>query len=143
MNAEKLYTPQMLAAAVELAAYPPLHDASHHGTARSATCGSSLDLDLDLDELGGIARLGMKVRACAVGQAAATIFARHGTGRSAHDIAAALNRISAWLEGNGPMPDWPDIAMIAAARAFPARHGAMLLPWKAAMAALSCAREAS
>jgi len=39
-------------------------------------------------------------------------------------------------------PDWPDLALVAPARAYPARHGAMLLPWKAAAAALSSAAPA-
>lgn len=143
MSAEKLYTPEMLAAAVELATVPPIQNAPFHGSARSATCGSTLDMDLLLDANGVITQIGMRVRACAVGQAAAAIFARHAKGRSAQDIRTALSAFSAWLDGNGPEPDWPDVALIAAARDFRGRHGAMLLPWKAATAALSSAPAAS
>lgn len=137
MSADRLYTPEMLAAAVELANVPPINAAPLHGSARSPACGSTLDLDLELNETGGIARLGMKVRACAVGQAAAAIFARHAKARSAVDINNALQAFSAWLDGDGTAPDWPDINLIAPARDFRGRHGAMLLPWKAAMSALS------
>jgi len=38
------------------------------------------------------------------------------------------------------LPDWPGLDAIEAARAFPGRHGAMLLPWQAALAALSSER---
>lgn len=143
MSAEKLYTPEMLAAAVELASVPPIETASHHGSARSPACGSTLDIDLVLDDGGAIAQVGMRVRACAVGQAAAAIFARHAAGRRAQDIDVALDAFSHWLEQDGPAPDWPDLALIAAARDYPGRHGAMLLPWKAAKAALSSAPSAS
>jgi NifU-like protein involved in Fe-S cluster formation len=135
--AQRLYTPELLALAVELSEYPPLETAPAHAEARSPTCGSTLAIDLALDGDGRIARLGMRVRACAVGQAAAAIFARHAPGRDDAEIRAALERLEAWLGDEGPAPEWPDLALVAPARAYPARHGAMLLPWKAAAAALS------
>lgn len=142
MSAERLYTPQMLAAAVELANYPPMEDAPFAGSARSPACGSTLDMDLVLTADGKIDRIGMRVRACAVGQAAAAIFARHARSLSGDEIGVARHAFSAWLAGNGEQPDWPDVELIAAAREFPGRHGAMLLPWNAATAALSSAPEA-
>lgn len=134
--AERLYTPELLALAVELAEWPPLENVHAHGQARSPTCGSTLAMDLALDDAGKIERLGLRVRACAVGQAAAAVFARHARGRDLADIRRDLERIEAWLDDRGPTPDWPDLALIEAGRAYPARHGAMLLPWKAALAAL-------
>ena len=135
--AQRLYTPELLALAVELAEYPPLDLAPAHAEARSPTCGSTLGMDLALDDRGRIARLGLRVRACAVGQAAAAIFARHAPGRDLADIRDVHARLEAWLDDEGPAPEWPDLALIAPARGYPARHGAMLLPWKAAVAALS------
>jgi NifU-like protein involved in Fe-S cluster formation len=141
--AERLYTPELLGLAVELAEWPPLDTSPHRGEARSATCGSTLAMDLAVDEQGRIARLGMRVRACAVGQAAAAIFARHAVGRDAEDLSHALTRLEAWLQEQGPAPAWPDLQLIAAAREYPGRHGAILLPWRAALAALSTAGGAS
>jgi NifU-like protein involved in Fe-S cluster formation len=137
--AARLYTPELLALAVELAKIPPLDMADAQAEARSATCGSTLAMDLMLDEGGKIARLGMRVRACAVGQAAAAIFARHAPGRDLADIAGTLDQLEFWLRGEGEAPPWPDLELLAPARAYPARHGALLLPWKAALAALSTA----
>jgi NifU-like protein involved in Fe-S cluster formation len=136
-EAQRLYTPELLALAVELAKWPRLAGAALHGEARSPTCGSTLAMDLVLGEAGRIERIGMAVRACAVGQASAAIFAREAAGRSAEDIAGALSQLESWLTGDGAVPDWPGLAPIERARAYPARHGAMLLPWKAALGALS------
>ncbi len=138
-SAARLYTPELLALAVELAGHPPLEEASLHGEARSPTCGSTLAMGLVPDADGAIEALGMRVHACAVGQASAAIFARHARGRDRTAIEAALARMESWLGGHGPMPDWPDLELVAPAVAYPARHGAMLLPWKAALAALSSA----
>jgi len=136
MSAQRLYTPELLALAVDLARWPPLV-AVRHGEARSPTCGSTLALDLVLDDAGGIAELGMRVRACAVGQAAAAVFARQALGRDQAALAATLTQLEAWLTSGGEVPNWPGIEPLVPARAYPARHGAMLLPWKAALAALS------
>ena len=141
--AARLYTPELLALAVELAKVPPLDTADVRGEARSPTCGSTLAVDLALDGNGRIARLGMRVRACAVGQAAAAVFARHAAGRELGTITETLGQLESWLGGEGDPPDWPDLALVAPARAYPARHGALLLPWKAAQAALSTAPAAS
>lgn len=141
MSTERLYTPDMLAAAVELANYPPIENAPLRGEARSQTCGSTLAMDVVLDASGALERVGMLVRACAVGQAAASVFARHAVGRHPDDVRLAHDCLSGWLEEQGPAPHWPDIGLIAPARDYRGRHGAMLLPWKAALTALSSTAE--
>jgi len=137
VSSAKLYTPELLGLAVELARHPLDASLPHVGEARSPACGSTLAVGLALDPAGSIERIGLRARACAVGQAAAAIFARHAPGRDAAQIDAAHLATQAWLEGEGALPDWPDLALIEPARAFPARHGAILLPWKAAACALS------
>lgn len=135
--AEKLYTPELLALAVGLAEYPPDAALPLHGNARSKSCGSTLQADLAVDAAGRIERLGLRVRACAVGQASAAIFARAAVGRALPDIEMAHSALTDWLAGAGELPDWPGLEAIAQARDFPARHGAIMLPWTAARDALS------
>jgi len=139
-SAERLYTPELLALTLRLADYPWAGDFALAGDARSKTCGSTLALGLDLDAHGRIARIGMRARACAVGQASAAIFADAASGRDRGAIAAARDALAAWLGGTGPVPDWPGVAALEPAHSYPARHGAMMLPWEAALAALSTAK---
>ena len=138
MNAplSKLYTPEILGLAVELAAYPRLASPDRTAEARSRTCGGTLALDLALDGGGRVDALGLGVSACAIGQAAAAIFAREARGRGPEEMLAALGEIETWLDAGRAMPNWPGIAALEPATAFPARHGAILLPWKAAVDAL-------
>lgn len=133
-TAAALYTPEVLALATSLASYPVTDDLPLRGQARSQSCGSTLELALALDE-GRIARLGLRSHACAIGQAAAAIFASGAAGRAPDEIAIAEQQVATWLTG-GPLPDWPGIAAIARAADYPARHGAVLLPWRAALSAL-------
>ena len=74
-----------------------------------------------------------------MGQASAAIFAEAATGQDRAAIAAALAAIQAWLGEGAELPDWPGLGAIAAAQAYPGRHGAILLPWKAALEALPSA----
>jgi NifU-like protein involved in Fe-S cluster formation len=136
-SAERLYTPELLGWTVRLAAYRLAKDLPLAGEARSPSCGSTLSLTLETDDTGSISAIGMRVSACAIGQASAAIFAEQAVGRDSKEIGASLTEIEAWLAGDGGLPDWPDLEVIAPARDFPGRHGAMLLPWKAALAALS------
>ena len=128
-----LYSPALLALAVELASYPFDPAAPLTGEAYSRSCGSTIQISAGE----GFENLGLKVTACAVGQASAAIFARHVRGKDCADIQRALAEIIDWLAGEGDTPAWPDIAMLEAARAYPGRHGAILLPWRAAIDALS------
>lgn len=133
-----LYTPVVLALAVELAAYPFDSELVWQGEARSLACGSTIALGFELDDEKKIARIGLRIHACAIGQAAAALFAADAAGKSLANIESEFATISAWLNG-GPLPGLPRFGTISAASAYPARHGAILLPWKAAVAALPSA----
>lgn len=135
-SAARLYTPEVLALATSLAAHPFDPAMPFAGHARSQSCGSTLAISLRLDEAGRIAGLGLRPQACAIGQASAAIFAAAAPGRTRTELARSEAGIAAWLAGTGPMPDWPGLGAIAPAREYPARHGAMLLPWRAALDAL-------
>lgn len=135
-RAAPLYTPELLALAVSLAGWPLDPEARCRGDARSSTCGSTLSFSCSLDEQGRIRAPGLRVTACAVGQAASAIFIGHAAGRDRSEIAAAHEQISRWLVSGGDLPDWPGFALLEPARAYPARHGAILLAWNAALAAL-------
>ncbi len=138
----QLYTTEILALAVELADYPLTGEWQRRAAARAQVCGSAIKLGLDCDTAGRFERVGVQAQACAIGQAAAAIFARHAKGRTFAEIGTSRDAIAGWLAEGGSVPDWPDLDRLEAARAYPARHGAIMLPWKAAATALSPAGEA-
>ena len=148
--AGKLYTPEVLGLATSLAGFPLLDGLTMRGAARSAACGSALELGLSLRG-GRIDGVGVAASACAIGQAAAAIFVGAAKGKTEADIAAAEAAIAAWLArsavgasvGEGEvaaLPDWPGMGAIAAAAAHPARHGAIMLAWRAAADAFAAER---
>lgn len=137
--ARTLYTPAILGAATALAGYAWDEALPLRGEARSRRCGSTLALALDVDGAGRISRIGLRAHACAIGQAAAQVFASAAQGRSRSEIAAARVALAAWLAGDADAPDWPGVRLVEPALGYPARHDAILLAWDAALAALPAA----
>ena len=134
-----LYTPAMLALCAELARYPWSDDLAFQAAARSAICGSTASVGLDCARGGGIAAIGLKVSACAVGQSSAAILAGGAKGATRADLERMHDALKAWLAGQADLPDWPRLSAIEGARDHKGRHGALLLPWEAALKALSSA----
>ena len=135
-GAAVLYTPQLLGLAVSLADWPLDPSHPYSAQARSTTCGSTVRFACALAPTGRIESPGIRVTACAVGQAAAALFIASASGRDRREIETARDGIVRWLSGQGSAPEWPGLTILDPARAYPARHGAILLPWNAALAAL-------
>ena len=133
----KLYTPELLALATGLADFPLIDKLPLRAEERSRTCGSVLALGLALGDDGLVSAVGLKVSACAIGQASAALMAQGIRGERPGDVLITAAALERWLAGEGTLPHWPGIAALAPARDHPGRHGALLLPWKAASAALS------
>lgn len=135
----KLYSPSLLGLATGLAEFPLTGDLPLRAEVRSRSCGSVIVLGLALSEDGRIARIGMTVSACAIGQASAALLAQGAIGTDPALVQGTAEALAVWLAGEGDLPaTWPGLEMLSAARNHPGRHGALLLPWKAACEALSC-----
>lgn len=135
--ASKLYSPAMLALAAQLAEYPLTDDLPLRAERRSRTCGSVIIIGLDQDDDGLISHVGVRVSACAIGQASASLLAQAIRGDHPGHVQLITDGIVAWLAGEGGLPQWPGLDALAPARDHPGRHGALLLPWTAACMALS------
>jgi NifU-like protein involved in Fe-S cluster formation len=105
---------------------------------RAPVCGSRVTVEVSLDPDGRVIALGQEVKACALGQASAALMGRHAMGRSTDELARARDKLASFLAGTRDDPgDWPGIAALAVARDYPARHGAILLPFEAVAEAAS------
>lgn len=108
---------------------------------RSPACGSRVVVDVVLEGEGRIQSFGQEVKACALGQASASLMGAGAIGRTGAEIATARDQLAAYLAGARDDPgDWPGLAIFADARPFTARHAAILLPFQAAAEAATRAR---
>jgi hypothetical protein len=51
----------------------------------------------------------------------------------------AMAQVEEWLGGSDALPNWPGIAALTPARSRKSRHGAILLPFRALLAAMDSA----
>jgi NifU-like protein involved in Fe-S cluster formation len=99
----------------------------------SAVCGSRVAVDVTLDREGRIAALGQEVKACALGQASASLLGAHALGRTGAEIEQARDSLAAYLAGRSDRPgEWPGLEVFAEARRVTARHASILLAFDAA-----------
>jgi NifU-like protein involved in Fe-S cluster formation len=134
-----LYTTEILRLAASLSDPRDLDDADGRAELRSPTCGSRIATSVKLDEQGRVVAVGQRVHACAFGQASSALLERSATGRSPDEVSQALSELADWLDGNEAEPGW-GLTALSPARSRKSRHGAILLPFRALLAAIEDAR---
>lgn len=116
----------------------PVHDGK--AMRRSPQCGSSITAYVVVKD-GKVADFGQEVRACALGQASASVLGQAVIGRTRLEIATARQALHAMLTQAGDPPPAPfgDLAALLPARDYPNRHASILLAWDAALDAIDAA----
>jgi NifU-like protein involved in Fe-S cluster formation len=128
----KLYSGRIL----ELAAAIPLTErlAAPQATVRrrSPLCGSTVTVDVVLED-GRISAFGQDVKACALGQAAASVVGANAIGRTRSEVEAARDALRAMLADGGTAPEAPFDALevLSPARDFRNRHASIMLALEA------------
>ena len=90
---------------------------------RSPVCGSRVTVDVALDEEGKVAEVGQEVRACALGQASASLMGQAVLGKTVGELEQARDALTAYLAGKRADPgDWPGLDIFAPARGPQARR---------------------
>ena len=124
----KLYSGRILAMAAEMPRTTRL--AAPHATAmrRSPLCGSTVTVDVEMQG-GRVSDYGQDVKACALGQAAASVVGTNAVGRTLPEIEAARDALRAMLKDGGPVPDapWDGFEVLGPARDYRNRHASILL----------------
>lgn len=139
MNAP-LYNTQILRLAASIPHHERLTEPMASVEKRSPVCGSRVTVDVNVDGEGRVREVGMLVRACALGQASASLMGAHVVGRTAAELAVARDGLTAWLAGErAVLPDWPGFALFEPALPHTARHASIRLAFEAAAEAAQLA----
>ncbi len=119
------------AAAIPPARRLPSPDASAHKVSR--VCGSEVTVDIVVSD-GVVADFAMEARACALGQASASIVARNIIGEGAPELLKLRDEMRAMLKKKRPPPSgerWKELAMLEPIRDYPQRHASTMLVFEA------------
>jgi len=132
-----LYSKRILAMASDIPHVGRLEAPMGTARVRSPLCGSVVTADVDVDG-GRVTRFAQDVKACALGQAAASVLGHNILGRTRAELTAARAALAEMLKSGGPPPEAPfaDLAVLQAARDFTNRHASILLALDAAVAAI-------
>jgi NifU-like protein involved in Fe-S cluster formation len=133
----KLYSGRILELAADMPATRPIEAPMATARKRSPLCGSMVTVSLDAEE-GRISRYAQDVKACALGQAAASVTGRAMLGRTREEVGRARDQLRAMLKEGGPVPDAPfdGLEVLTPARDYRNRHASILLALDATVAAL-------
>ena len=135
----QLYSARILQLTTEIPHLGRLPAPEGSATRRSPQCGSTVTVDVTLQD-GRVANFAQDVKACALGQAAAAILGQALPGLTRAEVARGAQALRAMLEG-GPVPPAPfaGYEVLTAARSFANRHASILLAIEAAAEAITAA----
>ncbi|QIE44377.1 iron-sulfur cluster assembly scaffold protein [Pseudohalocynthiibacter aestuariivivens] len=140
----KLYSARILALAADIPRLDRLSAPSATVKRRAPLCGSTVTVDLTVED-GRVTDFGQDVKACALGQAAASVVGANIVGCTPAEVVAARDALKAMLKADGPTPPVPfdGLEVLRPAQEYKNRHASILLTLEAAVEALDDACAAS
>jgi NifU-like protein involved in Fe-S cluster formation len=133
----KLYSGKILALAADIPHVDRLEAPDATVKKRAPLCGSTVTVDLVVRE-GRVQDYAHDVKACALGQAAASVVGSAIIGTSVNQVRAAREGLLAMLKSDGPVPAAPfdGLEVLTPAKDFKNRHASIMLSLDAAVAAI-------
>jgi len=133
----KLYSGRILALAADMPLTEPLDHADGSARKRSPLCGSTVSVQLRMED-DRISAYSQDVKACALGQAAASVVGSNIIGRNRAEVEQARDELKAMLKSAGPVPAPPfeGLAVLEPAKDFKNRHASIMLALDATIEAL-------
>jgi NifU-like protein involved in Fe-S cluster formation len=134
-----LYSARILALAVDIAHVGRLPAPQASARRRSPLCGSTVTADVVVTS-GRVTAFAQDVKACALGQASASVLGAAVMGRTKAELEAARDALRGMLQG-GPVPAAPfgDYEVLIPARDYKNRHASIMLPLEAVIDAMTTA----
>ncbi|MEL6168469.1 MAG: iron-sulfur cluster assembly scaffold protein [Pseudomonadota bacterium] len=140
----KLYSTRILALASDIPHLGRLDAPDATVRRRAPQCGSSIVVDVGLTD-GRVTQFAQEVKACALGQAAASILGREILGLGRHELLLARDGLEKMLKADGPVPAAPfdGFEVLLPARDYANRHGSIMLAVEASLEAIDEALSAA
>jgi NifU-like protein involved in Fe-S cluster formation len=134
----KLYSGRILALAADIPHLGHLPAPTGSARKRSMLCGSTIAVDVVMRD-GRVAEFAQDVKACALGQASASVLGRVVLGRSRQELEAARDALQVMLRDGGAVPTAPfdGYEVLIPAREYKNRHASILLALDATCAAIA------
>lgn len=134
---DDIYNAKILEFAGNLPLSGVLEDADGSAEKQARLCGSRVKVYVKLDG-DRVSDFSHEVKACALGQASASVLARHVIGASANEIRVARDAMHAMLKDGGEGPDgrFEDMRFLKPVKDYPSRHASTMLTFEATLSAI-------
>ena len=135
---DEIYNTRILELAGSMTHNARLANPDATASAHSKLCGSTIDVDLKMAG-GRVADYGQTVKACLLGQSAASVMAREIVGSTPDELHKVAAQMRAMLKDGGPPPTgrWADLAVLEPVRNYKQRIASTLLVFDAVEKALT------
>ena len=140
----KLYSAKILALAADIPHLDRLENPGATVKRRSPLCGSTVTVDVTVKD-GKVAEFGQDVKACALGQASASVVGSAIIGATRTQVETACDQLKAMLKNDGPAPDAPfdGLEVLIPARDYKNRHASIMLALESTLEAMDQAEQAN
>jgi len=140
----KLYSARILALAADIPHLDRLPNPDATVKKRSPLCGSTVTVDVTVQD-DRITGYGQDVKACALGQASASVVGAAVIGTTRQQVETARDQLKAMLKQDGPPPEAPfdGLEVLIPAREYKNRHASILLALDATVEAFQQAEQAN
>ncbi|MFA3915472.1 iron-sulfur cluster assembly scaffold protein [Ruegeria hyattellae] len=140
----KLYSGRILALAADIPHLDRLAEPDASVKKRSPLCGSTVTVDVMMKN-GRVAEYGQDVKACALGQASASVVGSAIIGTTRKQVETARDQLKMMLKQDGPAPDAPfdGLEVLIPAREYKNRHASIMLALEATAEAMAQAEQAN
>ncbi len=140
----KLYSARILALAADIPHLDRLSAPDATVKRRAPLCGSTVTVDVNIQD-GQITAFGQDVKACALGQASASVVGSAILGATRAQVETARDQLVAMLKQDGPPPDAPfdGLEILIPARDYKNRHASIRLALEATLEAMTLAEQAN
>lgn len=129
---DEIYNTKLVELAADIPCSERVQSPDATATAHSKLCGSTVTIDLSMsgDTVSGYGQL---VKACLLGQAAASIVGRHIMGATAQEVRDAGAAMRRMLKDEGPPPSgrFAELELLEPVKHYRARHGSVMLTFDA------------
>lgn len=134
----EIYNTKLLELAADIPHSERLEAPDATVTAHSKLCGSTVTVDVKMSE-GQVSDYGQTIKACLLGQSAASLVGRHIIGARPEELRKVRDEMRAMLKEDGPPPTgrFAELSVLEPVRHYKARHGSVMLVFDAVVDAVA------
>ena len=129
---DDVYSDRIMELAADISHTDRLKTPHASASAHSKLCGSTIHVDVNLDN-DKVSAFGQDVKACLLGQVAASVVARQIVGTHVDEFRKISKTMETMLKDGGPPPNgrWSDLEILQPVKDYPHRHASTLLVFTA------------